>query len=95
MKETVVSRRYWRDRLRLTFVLLTVWFVVGPVLGILLIRPLNALELFGLPLGFWVAQQGAIYVFIALIFIYAVLTDRADRRAGQVGEDTSPAAPSH
>lgn len=73
--------RYWRDRLRLTIVLLAVWFLVGPVLGILLIRPLNTLEVFGLPLGFWVAQQGAIYVFIALIFIYAVLADRADRRA--------------
>lgn len=73
--------RYWRDRLRLTIVLLAVWFLAGPVLGIMLIRPLNALELFGLPLGFWVAQQGAIYVFIALIFLYAVLADRADRRA--------------
>lgn len=73
--------RYWRDRLRLTVTLLAVWFLVGPVLGVLLIRQLNALELFGLPLGFWVAQQGAIYVFIVLIFIYAVLADRGDRRA--------------
>lgn len=80
-------QRYWRDRLRLTLALLAVWFLAGPVLGILLIRPLNGVEPFGLPLGFWIAQQGAIYVFIALIFIFAVLADRADRRAGLGGEN--------
>lgn len=87
--------RYWRDRLRLTATLLMVWFLVGPVLGILLIRPLNAFELFGLPLGFWISQQGAIYVFIALIFVYAVLADGADRRAEPTDANGGSGVPGH
>ena len=68
----------WSKLLRLTIVLLAIWFLVGPVLGILLVEPLNAFSLGGIPLGFWVSQQGSIYVFIVLIFVYAVLGDRAD-----------------
>lgn len=71
----------WTRLLRRTVLLLAIWFLVGPVMGVLLVEPLNELSLGGIPLGFWVSQQGSIYVFIILIFVYAVLGDRADREA--------------
>lgn len=77
--EALRQRRYWRAVVRRTLLLLGVWVVVGPVLGILLVDKLNAVRVAGLPLGFWIAQQGAIYVFVVLIFVYAWLARRADR----------------
>jgi putative solute:sodium symporter small subunit len=73
---------YWRKTLVRTTVLLSIWFLVGPVMGILLAEPLNAFSIGGIPFGFWMAQQGSIYVFVILIFVYAWLSDRADREAG-------------
>jgi putative solute:sodium symporter small subunit len=70
---------YWRAVLRRTVLLLAIWFIAGPVLSILLAERLNRLALGGMPLGFWMAQQGAIYVFVVLIFVYAWLAERADR----------------
>ncbi len=75
-------RVYWRRNLRLLTVLLAIWFACSFGLGILLVEPLNRIQVGGFPLGFWFAQQGSIYVFIALIFGYAVWMDRVDRRHG-------------
>jgi len=75
-------RAYWRANLRVMAILLTVWFAVSYGLGILLVEPLNRVHLGGFPLGFWFAQQGAIYVFVALIFVYARWMDRIDARFG-------------
>jgi putative solute:sodium symporter small subunit len=76
------GRRYWRANLRVMAPLLVVWFSVSFGLGILLVEPLNRVSLAGFPLGFWFAQQGSIYVFVALIFAYAIWMDRVDRRHG-------------
>ncbi|MDP8993660.1 MAG: DUF4212 domain-containing protein [Pseudomonadota bacterium] len=65
------ERVYWRRNLRLLLILLAVWFVVSFGFGILLRPWLDQFMIGGYPLGFWFAQQGSIYVFIALIFIYA------------------------
>jgi putative solute:sodium symporter small subunit len=73
---------YWRRTLRRTMLLLAIWFLAGPVMGILLAEPLNSFRIGGIPFGFWMAQQGSIYVFVVLIFVYAWLSDRADREAG-------------
>lgn len=70
---------YWKANLRYLLVLLVVWFVVSYGFGILLVEPLNAIHLGGYPLGFWFAQQGSIYIFVALIFIYAALMNRLDK----------------
>ena len=75
-------RGYWRANLRAMAVLLTVWFAVSYVLGILLVEPLNRFSLGGFPLGFWFAHQGSIAVFVVLIAIYAFWMDRLDRRYG-------------
>jgi len=72
--------RYWRDNLRMLAALLLVWFAVSFGCGILLVEPLNQLRVAGFPLGFWFAQQGSIYVFVALILVYARWMDRLDRR---------------
>jgi len=73
---------YWRANLRLMAILLVVWFVSSYVLGIFLVEPLNAVRVAGFPLGFWFAHQGSIYVFVALILVYAAVMDRLDRRYG-------------
>jgi putative solute:sodium symporter small subunit len=72
---------YWRRNLRYLAILLAVWAVVSYGFGILLAGPLDAVTLPGtaFPLGFWFAQQGSIYVFVILIFVYVVLMNRLDR----------------
>ncbi|HYN76164.1 MAG TPA: DUF4212 domain-containing protein, partial [Lamprocystis sp. (in: g-proteobacteria)] len=76
----------WRANLRLVTVLLICWFTVSFGFGILLVEPLNAIRLGGYPLGFWFAQQGAIYCFLLLILVYAWAMRRLDRTFG-VQED--------
>ena len=73
---------YWRSNLRLMAALLAVWFIVPFGLGIVFVEPLNEFYLGGFPLGFWFAQQGAIYVFMVLVLIYAVMMRRLDRDHG-------------
>lgn len=75
--ESQASR--WKGTLRRTLLLLAVWLIAGPVCGILIVDRLNAFRIGSLPLGFWIALQGSIYVFVVLIFLNAFLADRADR----------------
>ncbi len=70
---------YWRRNVRYMIVLLSIWFLVSYVCGILLVEPLNTIKIGGFPLGFWFAQQGSIYVFVALIFVYFVLMSKLDK----------------
>lgn len=70
---------YWKKNLRTLLILLFIWFVVSFGFGIILVEPLNQIKIGGYPLGFWFAQQGAIYSFIVLIFIYVVRMNRLDR----------------
>ena len=72
---------YWRRNLVYVAALLAVWFTVSLGLGIILAEPLNQFRVpgTGFPLGFWFAQQGSIYVFVVLIFVYVVLMNRLDR----------------
>jgi putative solute:sodium symporter small subunit len=86
--------RYWTIQIRRTVGLLAIWFVVGFVLSIFLAEPLNDVSFLGVPFGFWMAQQGSIFVFIGLVFAYAVMTGRLDRRAGVEEEDGEASASS-
>ena len=74
------SEAYWKATLGLIRNVLIVWFIVSYLLGIILGPALNNVFLGGYPLGFWFAQQGSIYVFVALIFIYAKLMGKIDER---------------
>jgi putative solute:sodium symporter small subunit len=71
--------RYWRRNLRYLGVLLTIWFVVSYGFGILFVEQLDRIRIGGFKLGFWFAQQGSIYVFVILIFVYVALMNRLDR----------------
>lgn len=76
------AKIYWRENVKLLAVLLTIWFLVSFAAGILFVDTLNAVMLGGFPLGFWFAQQGSIYVFVALIFVYAARMKALERRLG-------------
>ncbi|MBT3569806.1 MAG: DUF4212 domain-containing protein [Opitutae bacterium] len=73
---------YWKANLKLMGWLLVVWFVVSYGCGILFVDELNSISLGGFKLGFWFAQQGAIYVFVALIFVYVKKMNKLDREFG-------------
>ncbi len=70
---------YWKKNLRYLTILLSIWFVVSYVFGIILIEQLNTISLGGFKLGFWFAQQGAIYVFVILIFVYVRWMNKLDK----------------
>ncbi len=74
------GQAYWKATLGLIRNVLIVWFVVSYLLGIILAPVLDNISLGGYPLGFWFAQQGSIYVFVALIFIYAKLMGKIDEK---------------
>ncbi len=70
---------YWRANLRLMGCLLVVWFAVSYGCGILFVDQLDEIRIGGFKLGFWFAQQGSIYVFVALIFFYVWKMNKIDR----------------
>lgn len=74
------NNSYWKLNIRYLVVLLTIWFLVSYGFGILWVEELNQIQLGGFKLGFWFAQQGSIYVFIVLIFVYVWLMNRLDKR---------------
>jgi len=77
---------YWSANLRLLTMCLVVWAIVSYGFGILLVEPLNAIQIGGYKLGFWFAQQGSIYTFLVLVFFYAARMNSLDREFG-VSED--------
>ncbi len=74
------AQKYWKENLTYLLILLSVWFLVSYVFGIFLVETLNQFSIGGAPLGFWFAQQGSIYVFVVLIFIYVRLMNKLDKK---------------
>lgn len=87
---------YWKKNLTYVGILLAIWFIVSYGFGIIFVERLNAIRIGGFKLGFWFAQQGSIYVFVVLIFVYVKLMNRLDRafevdeQEEDVGEGGSP-----
>ncbi|MDH5414597.1 MAG: DUF4212 domain-containing protein [Flavobacteriaceae bacterium] len=73
-------KKYWKKNLKYLTILLSIWFIVSYVFGIILVEQLNTIKFFGFKLGFWFAQQGSIYVFVILIFVYIRLMNRLDNK---------------
>ena len=73
------NKLYWKKNLNYLIVLLSIWFIVSFGFGVLFVEQLNLIEFFGFKLGFWFAQQGSIYTFVILIFIYINLMNRLDK----------------
>ncbi len=72
--------KYWKTNLKYLGILLSVWFLVSFVFGIILVDELNSIRMGGFKLGFWFAQQGSIYAFVIIILIYIWLMNRLDRK---------------
>lgn len=86
MKLTEHHREYWRKNIKLTAILLAIWFVVTYVVGFFA-RDLNAITVFGFPIGFYMGAQGALIVYVVIIFYYATRMNRMDREYGVAEED--------
>ncbi len=71
---------YWKENVRILLSLLAVWFVASFGCGILFVDELDKFQLGGFPLGFWFAQQGSIYTFLILIFVYISKMNKLDRK---------------
>ncbi|HHS94965.1 MAG TPA: DUF4212 domain-containing protein [Phaeodactylibacter sp.] len=82
MTEKQNAKAYWKENLRYLSILLSIWFLVSYVFGILLVESLNTIKIGGFKLGFWFAQQGAIYVFVILIFVYVWWMNKLDKKYG-------------
>lgn len=73
-------KKYWKTNLKYLAILLSIWFLVSYVFGIILIDELNSIKIGGFKLGFWFAQQGSIYVFVVIILIYIRLMNKLDKK---------------
>ena len=82
MADSEQRQAYWRANLKLTLTMLVIWFVISYVCGILFVEQLNAIRIGGYKLGFWFAQQGSMYGFVAIIFFYASRMRALDRKFG-------------
>ncbi|MFD2564814.1 DUF4212 domain-containing protein [Aquimarina rubra] len=76
------AKAYWKENVKYLSILLIIWFTVSYGAGILFKDVLNEIRLGGFKLGFWFAQQGSIYVFVILIFVYVRLMNKLDKKYG-------------
>ena len=78
MKRT--DDKYWKANLKIIFSLLSLWFLASFGFGVIFSESLDQIRLGGFKLGFWFAQQGSIYIFVAIIFLYVLLMKRLDKK---------------
>ena len=82
MTEKEKAKAYWKENIKYVLILLAIWFLVSYGAGILLKDALNTIKIGGFKLGFWFAQQGSMYVFVILIFVYVRLMNKLDKKYG-------------
>lgn len=78
--DKVQRKAYWRRNIRYVLILLAIWFLVSYGAGIFFAEALNTIRIGGFKLGFWFAQQGSIFIFVILIFIYVWLMNKLDKK---------------
>ena len=76
------NNSYWKENLRLIKICLAIWFIVSYGFGLILVDVLNNFNLAGYKLGFWFAQQGSIYCFVALVFWYSSQMNKLGKKYG-------------
>ncbi|GCD77568.1 RNA polymerase subunit sigma-32 [Thermaurantimonas aggregans] len=86
MKKNATLEKYWKENISYLSILLVIWFTVSYLLSIVFADALNAVRIGGFKLGFWFAQQGSIYTFIVLIFLYVRKMNELDKKY-EVNED--------
>ena len=74
-----MKNTYWQKNIRYISILLSLWFIVSFGCGILFVEQLNTIQIGGFKLGFWFAQQGSIFGFVAIIFTYIYLMNKLDQ----------------
>ena len=82
MSEKKNMQDYWKENLRYLTILLSIWFIVSYGCGILFVDALDNIRIGGFKLGFWFAQQGSIYAFVVLIFVYVNWMNKLDKKYG-------------
>jgi putative solute:sodium symporter small subunit len=80
MTDKAKAKAYWRENLKYLIILLSIWFLISFGCGILFKNALDTIKIGGFKLGFWFAQQGSIYVFVILIFVYVRLMNKLDKK---------------
>ncbi len=80
MQSSAAKSAYWRRNLTYLAILLSIWFIVSLGCSVVFVDQLDTIQFGGFGFGFWMAQQGAIYIFVAEIFVYAWLMNRLDRK---------------
>ena len=73
------QKHYWKVNIRIMSILLSIWFLVSFGFSIIFVDKLNEIKLFGFKFGFWWAQQGSIFTFVLLVFVYSILMNKVDR----------------
>ena len=74
-----MKNTYWKKNIRYIKILLSLWFIVSFGCGILFVEQLNTIQIGGFKLGFWFAEQGSIFGFVAIIFTYIYLMNKLDQ----------------
>ena len=86
------AKAYWKENIRIVLSLLAIWFLVSFGMAILFVDVLDNIRFFGFKFGFWMAQQGSIFCFVILIFVYVYKMNRLDHKYG-VDEDQDQFSP--
>jgi len=86
------ANAYWKSNIKIVLSLLSVWFLISFGCGILFVDALDTIRFGGFKLGFWIAQQGSILVFVILIYVYIYLMDKLDDEYNQGVGATDEAA---
>lgn len=80
MTEQEKAKAYWKENIKYLTILLTIWFLVSYGAGILFKEALDTIKVGGFKLGFWFAQQGSMYIFVVLIFVYVRVMNKLDKK---------------
>jgi putative solute:sodium symporter small subunit len=76
------ATKYWKTNVKYVSILLFVWFIVSFGTGIIFKEELDVITVGGFKLGFWFAQQGSMYLFVIIIFVYIYLMNKLDKKYG-------------
>ena len=87
MESSQKNKAYWRKNLQYLAILLSIWFITSYLCSVVFVDQLDKIRIWGCPLGFYFAQQASIWIFVELIFVYAWLMNRLERRYSQREED--------
>ena len=81
------DNKYWQENIRILKILLGIWFVVSFLMSVIFVDQLDVIRIGGFKFGFWMAQQGSIYVYVILIFVYLKMMDNLNHKYNHEEKD--------